>query len=200
MEINKIEDVIIPRRVIGVESGWEEEIAPIIEAYAYNVYEEPAAPVSAEEISACEQRLATTLPQDLKLFYQRFGAAKLTEILCPLPEFFCLGDNPAQLTDYTKEEQAVLKELVVFGEYLGNGNLWCFHKQTKEIYYFDHDTQPNINGMFATFYEYLQALLILTQGELGSHIEGIDKQCEEIVVSLIGQERVQKWLYYGGWE
>lgn len=199
MEINKIEDVIIPRRVIGVDAGWEEEIAPIMEAYAYNGYEEPAAPASAAEVSACEQRLGTTLPADLKLFYQRFGAARLTEILCPLPEFAAAGDDADWLANYPAEEQEALRELVVFGEYLGNGNLWCFHKQTKEIYYFDHDTQPNVSRMFATFYEYLQCLLILTQGELGSHVEGVEKQCEEMVVALIGRERVQKWLYYGGW-
>jgi hypothetical protein len=195
MEINSAAAVVIPQRVIGQEPGWEAEITPIIEAYAYDFSEELAAPASAAEISACEQRLQTALPEDLKLFYQRFGAAKLTEILLPVPEFFGLGENGAELPDGPAEEQALLRQLVVFGEYLGNGNLWCFHRQTKEIYYFDHDSRPTITRMFATFYEYLQALLILTQGELGAHIDGLEKHCEALVVTLIGPERVRKWLY-----
>jgi hypothetical protein len=200
MEVNKIDDIIVPQRVVGVNTGWEQEIAPIIAGYADHIMEDPTEPASAAEISACEQRLATTLPEDLKLFYLHFGAAKLSEILCPVQEFFCLGDNAEQLAEYTVEEQAVLKQLVVFGEYLGNGNLWCFHKQSKEIYYFDHDTQPNINCMFASFYEYLRALLVFTQGEMGSHVEELEEKCEAIVVSMIGQERVHKWRYFGGWE
>jgi hypothetical protein len=198
MEVNKIEDVIVPQRVIGVDAGWEQEIAPIIAGYADHIMEDPAAPVSADAIRACEQRLATTLPEDLKLFYLRFGTAKLGEILCPLEEF--VGCSAESMEGYTAEEQDVLQNMVVFGEYLGNGNLWCFHKQTKAIYYFDHDTEPNINGMFASFYEYLRALLVFTQGEMGSHIEGLEEECEAIVVSMIGQERVRKWRYFGGWE
>ncbi|HEX8425731.1 SMI1/KNR4 family protein [Hymenobacter sp.] len=197
MEVNTIKDVIIPQKAIGADIGWEQEIAPIIEGYAYHIDEEPAAPASPKEISACEKRLNTTLPEDLKLFYLRFGPAKLGEILCPLEEF--VGWSAESMESYTAEEQEVLKNMVVFGEYLGNGNVWCFHKQTKAIYYFDHDTRPTINGMFSSFYEYLRALLIFTQGEMGSHIEGLEDDCEAIVASLVGQERVRKWRYFGGW-
>ena len=73
-----------------------------------------------------------------------FGALELAERLCsvgqgnspiePLLEAFPgiieIADNDVVL--------ALTKELVVFGDYLGNGNMSCFHRQTEEVY-FDHD-------------------------------------------------------------
>ena len=101
---------------------------------------------------------------------------------------------------YNAAEQEVLRKLIVFGEFLGNGNVWCFHKDNKDIYYFDHDSVPNINRMFTSFYEYLQSLLIFTQAEIGQDINGIEQDCEKIVIDIIGEDRVKKWRYFNGWD
>jgi hypothetical protein len=202
MTIEKIEDVIIPRKIIGVDAGWEEEILPILQAYADYLGDEVSEATSIDNIKQCEKTLGTTLPNDLTLFYLRFGAARLTEGLFTVEEFQYLTANWGQsfLDHYNKEEQTVLSKLIVFGDYLGNGNVWCFHKDTKKIFYYNHDCKPNINQMFGTFYEYLQSLLIFTQGEIGQDIENLDKECEKLVVDLIGKDRVKVWQYFGGWD
>jgi len=202
MTIEKIEDVIIPRKIIGVDTGWEDEIFPILEAYSDYLGDEMSEATSDDSIRHCEKTLGTTLPDDLKLFYLRFGAARLTEGLFTVEEFQYLTTSWGQsfLDHYTKEEQDVLSKLIVFGDFLGNGNVWCFHKYTKKIFYYNHDSKPNINQMFGTFYEYLQSLLIFTQGEIGQDIEGFDKQVEKLVVDLIGQDQVKVWQYFSGWD
>jgi len=202
MTIEKIEDVIVPHKVIGVDTGWEDEILPILETYADYLGDEMSEATSADRIKKCEQTLGTTLPNDLKLFYLRFGAARLTEVLFNVEEFQYIAANWGQsfLDHYNKEEQTVLSKLIVIGDYLGNGNVWCFHKDTKEIFYYNHDSKPNINQMFRTFYEYLQSLLIFTQGEIGQDIENFDKECEKLVVDLIGKDRVRVWQYFSGWD
>jgi hypothetical protein len=202
MTIEKIEDVIVPRKIIGVDKGWEDEILPILETYADYLGDEISEATSADRIKKTEQTLGTTLPNDLKLFYLRFGAARLTEGLFNVEEFQYITANWGQsfLDLYNKEEQAVLSKLIVFGDYLGNGNVWCFHKDTKEIFYYNHDSKPNINQMFWTFYEYLQSLLIFTQREIGQDIKNFDKECEKLVVDLIGKDRVKVWQYFSGWD
>ena len=202
MLIEKIEDVIIPHKVIGVDTGWEVEILPILQAYVDYSGEEMAFATSEDSIKKCEKTLGTTLPNDLKLFYLRFGAAKLMEKLFNVEDFEYFTANCGQkfLDHYNKEEQDILSKLIVFGDYLGNGNVWCFHKDTKEIFYYNHDTKPNINQMSMTFYEYLQSLLIFTQGAIGDEIENLFNQCEKKVVELIGKDRVKVWQYFGGWD
>ena len=202
MLIEKVEDVIIPQKVIGVDTGWEVEILPILQAYVDYSGEEMAGATSEESIKKCEKALGTTLPNDLKLFYLRFGAAKLMEKLFDVEDFVYFTANCGQnfLDHYNKEQQDILSKLIVFGDYLGNGNVWCFHKDTKEIFYYNHDTKPNINQIFKTFYEYLQSLLIFTQGAIGDEIENLFNQCEKMVVELIGKDRVKVWQYFGGWD
>ena len=81
--------------------------------------------------------------------------------------------------------------------YLGNGNSWCFHANTKEIFYFKHDSRPNINGMFASFGQYIQSLIIFSQRDMADG--KLEEEIEEIVVGLIGQDRLRVWQYYEGW-
>ena len=201
MTIEKIEDVIIPQKIIGVGSGWEDEIFPILRTYADYLGDEMILATSADSIKRCEKTIGTALPNDLKLFYLRFGPALLQEKLFNVGEFQYISESwgKGMLGYFTKEEQNILSNLIVFGDYLGNGNVWCFHKYTKEIFYYNHDCKPNINQMFQTFYEYLQSLLIFTQGEIGQDIENFDKECEKLVVDLIGEDRVRVWQYFGGW-
>ena len=77
MTIEKIEDVIVPNKIIGIDTDWESEILPIIETYADYLGDEMSEGTSADRIKHCELTLCTTLPNDLKLFYLRFGAARL---------------------------------------------------------------------------------------------------------------------------
>jgi SMI1 / KNR4 family (SUKH-1) len=202
MEISKIEDIIIPIKPIEIGSGWEEEIFPIIEGYA-DFWGDTIVPATlVADIKTCEKRLGTVLPDDLKLFYLKFGAAKLMETLLNVDEFVYLSASwgKSYFDLYSKEEQEVISGLIVFGDYLGNGNLWCFQKDSKEIFYFNHDSKPNINGMFDKFSEYIHLLLIYSQGEMGQDIEGLEEEVEKIVVNKIGKDRVKVWQYYSGWD
>jgi len=150
MKIEKLSDVIIPTIPITNEADWLEEIFPIIEGYAGFSGTYKVEPTAQKEIDKCENRLNIKLPDDLKLFYLKFGPAYLMEKLLPVGEFEYLKDSfdDEYLELYSKEEQKMISGLIVFGDYLGCGNLWCFHKDSKEIFYFNHDTRPNINGMF----------------------------------------------------
>ncbi|MFV0605032.1 MAG: SMI1/KNR4 family protein [Niabella sp.] len=203
MEINKIEDVIVPTKPFVVGTGWEEEILPIIKSYSLDFWGDDmvdATPLA--DIEKCEKRLGTTLPNDLKLFYLKFGPARLMETLLSVEEFVYLSASwdKSYLDSYTKDEQEVISGLIVFGDYLGNGNLWCFQKDTKHIFYFNHDTRPNVNGMFDNFYDYIHSLLIYSQGEMGQEIEGLEAETEKLVVNQIGKERVKVWQYFTGWD
>jgi SMI1-KNR4 cell-wall len=202
MIVEQIEDVIVPHKVIGVNTGWEEEILPILEICANYFGGEMSNPTSEERIRKCEQTLGTSLPNDLKLFYLKFGVVKLMEELFEVEDFHFITKNLGAnfINDYNTQEQSVLSELIVFGDYLGNGDVWCFHKESKKIFFFKHDTVPNINQMFETFYEYLQSLLIFSQGIMVEGNENFDKAIEQLVVKLIGKERLKVWQYHSGWE
>lgn len=201
MEINKIEDILVPTKPIGA-NGWDQEILPVILGYADYVGDNLVSPASQAEIENAEKRLGATLPEDLRLFYLRFGNASLMETLLPVADFYYLSASwpESLLGRYTGEEREALSKLIVFGEFLGNGNVWCFHKDDKKIFYFVHDSRPNINGMFNTFAEYLKPLLIYSQGMvLGEGVEGIEEATEKMVIGLIGKDRVRVWQYFPGW-
>jgi len=202
MEIDKLEDIIIPANPIAAGTGWEDEIFPIIESYAAFWGNEMEAPTPIADIENCETRLGIKLPKDLKLFYLKFGPARLLEVLRPVQEFEYLTASwdKSHFDLYNTDEQKTIAGLIVFGDYVGNGNLWCFHKDTGNIFYFKHDSKPNINGMFDTFYDYLKPLLIYTQGEMGQHVEELEDEVAETVINLIGKDRVRVWQYYAGWE
>lgn len=194
-----IEDLIIPRKEIIPGTDWESEVRPILKSYADFIGDDMATPTTEAELKTCENNLKTSLPTDLRLFYSRFGAAKLQEGLLDVNDFHYINKDWGTqfLNNYTIPEQEVLSKLIVFGDFLGNGNCWCFHTDSKEIFYFKHDSKPNINGMFKTFGQYIQALIIFSQRDMA---EGeLDEEIESIVVELIGQERVKFWQYFGGW-
>ena len=201
MEINEIGDIIITGKPFTEGSGWEAEISSVIKAYSIHFYgTEPISATTLDEVEACEKRLGTILPEDLKLFYLEFGPARLTERLLNVSDFYYLSASwdDSYLNLYSKEEQEIINGLIVFGEYLGNGNLWCFQKDTKHIFYFNHDTVPNINGMFDNFYEYMHLLLLYTQAEMGQEIEGLEEAIEKLVIDKIGIDRVRVWQYITG--
>ena len=199
MKIERVEDIFIPRKEIRIGTGWEDELRPFLKAYADFMGDEMSVPAGDTELDKCENILKTTLPTDLRLFYKTFGPAKLQEGLFSPSDFNYLTRdwNKKFLDNYTSSEQDVLSKLIVFGDYLGNGNVWCFHADTKDIFYFKHDSRPNINGMFETFGQYIQSLVIFSQQEMADG--ELDDEIEKIVVGLIGQDRVRVWQYFGGW-
>ena len=80
IDINKKEDIIIPFEKIG-DNDWEVKTKIIIESLAENWSNELESPISIEEIDNLENRLGTTLPNGLKIFYNTFGIADIGEEL-----------------------------------------------------------------------------------------------------------------------
>jgi len=200
LEINKKEDIIIPFDKIG-EDNWENKTQLIIQSIAENWNDELKEPISIEEIQELENRLGTTLPNSLKSFYQKFGLADIGEQLQDLKEIGWIkniwAEQPQYGPDFTEQDKIYLPFLISFSDYLGNGNMFCFHSETKEIYYFDHDNKPYLTKMFNTVDEYLKGCLIFAQSDLFGEAEqeDVEEWTEEIVSKIIGEETVEKWRY-----
>ncbi len=196
LEINKKSDIIIPFEKIG-EDGWEIKTREIIESIAENFDDDLKDPLSNEEIEALESKLGTTLPEGLKRFYQTFGVADIgEELLGPdeigwVKEVF--GENAEYGPDFSDQDKEYLPYLITFSNYLGNGNLFCFHKETKEIYYFDHESRPYISRLFSSVDDYLRGCLIFAQVDFSD--EDIEGWLEEIVLDYVGNDVVRKWRY-----
>jgi hypothetical protein len=200
LEIDKKEDIIIPFDKIG-DDNWEVTTGLIIQSIADNWNDELKEPIPIEEIEKLENRLGTSLPNSLKTFYQKFGLAKIGEQLQDLNEIDWIkniwAEQPQYGPDFTGEDKIHLPFLVSFSDYLGNGNMFCFHSETKEIYYYDHDNRPYLTKMFDTVDEYLKGCLIFVQSDLFGEAdqEDVEEWTEEIVSDIIGEETVQKWRY-----
>lgn len=197
IEIHKKEDILIPFKQIG-DADWKINTQKIIEEIADNFGYDLKKPVSKEEILALENKLGTTLPENLKLFYQTFGIADIGEQLQDFTEVDWIkdiwADAPQYGPDFTEEDNKVLPYLISFSDYLGNGNMFCFHSETKAIYYYDHDDAPYLTKMFDTVDDYLKGCLIFAQNDFSDHKE-VDNWTEEIVSDLVGQQTVKKWRY-----
>lgn len=157
-------------------------------------------PISTSEINALESRLGTTLPDGLKLFYSTFGIADIGEELQSFEDIIWikhLWENNPYGPEFSQEDKISLPYLISFSDYLGNGNMLCFHSETKEIYYYDHDTRPFITKMFENVDDYIKGCLIFAQTDLFGDVkqEKVDKWTEEIVSDLIGNSTVRKWRY-----
>lgn len=200
LEINKKEDIVIPFDKIG-DAHWDTNTAFIINAIAYNWGDDLKDPISVDEIKKLETRLGTTLPESLKAFYLQFGLADIGEQLQEFDEIGWIKDiwaaNPQYGPDFTEADQQYLPFLVTFSDYLGNGNMFCFHSETKEIFYYDHESQPYFTKMFDTFDEYLKCCLIFAQSDLFGEADqnDVEEWAEEIVSEIMGVETVKKWRY-----
>ena len=200
LEINRREDIIIPFDKIG-EDNWESKTQLIIQSIAENWNDELKLPISNEEILEVENRLGTTLPNSLKIFYQKFGLADIGEQLQDLKEIGWIkniwAEQPQYGPDFTEEDNIHLPFLVSFSDYLGNGNMFCFHSETKEIYYFDHDNKPYLTKLFNTVDEYLKGCLIFAQSDLFGEVEqeDVEEWTEKIVSEIVGEETIKKWRY-----
>ncbi|MBK9579482.1 MAG: SMI1/KNR4 family protein [Fibrobacteres bacterium] len=200
LEIRSKTDILIPFNRIGDE-GWETKTLLIIQAIAANWNRKLPKALSTEEIIELENRLGTTLPEGLKMFYQTFGIADISETLQGLSEIGWIKDIwagvPQYAPNFTESEQAILPHLVSFSDYLGNGNMFCFHRETKAIYYYDHDSKPYLSKIFDTVDDYIKGCLIFAQSDLFTDVaqEMVDTWTEEIVSEILGANTVKKWRY-----
>lgn len=200
-EINKKSDIAIPFHSIG-DDDWEIQTRNIIQAIVDNWDDEIAVPCSALDIQQLELRLKVKLPASLKLFYQIFGIADIGEQLQSCEDIDFLHNiwakTPEYAPDFAEADLDVLPFLITFSDYLGNGNMFCFHVNTHEIYYFDHDSKPYLSKMFDRVDDYLKGCLIFAQADLfGLNIdqEQVEQWVEEVAVRLFGQATVNKWRY-----
>ncbi len=205
LEIYQKSDIIVPFEKIG-ENGWQEKTKIILEALADNWGNELPKPKTNEEITELEKRLNTALPNGLRLFYQTFGIADIGEELMRFSDigrtndiWFKNGEYIEYAPDFNEEDKAVLPYLVHFSDYLGNGNMFCFHSQTHEIYYYDHESgAPYFTKLFDTADDYIKACLIHCQANLfGENIDEdeVMRWTEEITAEIFGKEVIRKWRY-----
>ncbi|MDR2920347.1 MAG: SMI1/KNR4 family protein [Tannerella sp.] len=201
IEIAKKEDIVIPFDKIG-EKNWETETREIIQSLAEMWNDDLPEPKTDEEIKSLEDKLGAKLPDSLKLFYKTFGIAPIGEQLMDFNEIGWIKDiwaeAPEYGPDFTDGDKEVLPFLITFSDYLGNGNMFCFHRDTKEVYYFDHDDQPYLTKLFDTVDDYLKGCLIFCQTDLfkdGINQREVEQWTEEIVSGLYGQKTLKKWRY-----
>ncbi|MBC3908583.1 SMI1/KNR4 family protein [Undibacterium umbellatum] len=176
----------------------------VITAYASlwegHVTEAHFKPVSETELLDLETRLSCPLPSALKSYHQEFGALSLTEKLCSVSQD---SDTPIQplleaypgIVDMLEhEDEQVLRlfeDMIVFGDYLGNGNMFCFLRESGEVFYFDHDDDNLLCPFFTSVEEYLDALMIRCLAEIHENEEaGL-----ELLAQRYGPKLVRKWLY-----
>ncbi|WP_223196285.1 SMI1/KNR4 family protein [Diaphorobacter ruginosibacter] len=174
----------------------------VIAAYADSWEGHPSAPRIAPapeaSIAECEARIGCELPEGLARYHREFGALGLSETLCSVsPE----GSEPIQpLIDaypglaereLSEEEQALAEQMVAFSDYLGNGNMFCFHRETKAVWYFDHDADPALTLFSAHVPDYLDALMLKMLAEV--HDE--EEKGEALLVEKFGKALVRKWMY-----
>ncbi|MBW1296350.1 SMI1/KNR4 family protein [Aquimarina litoralis] len=201
MDIKSKSEIIIPFENIGDEN-WSNKTEYIISELADNWGDELPPSISSQEIFELEKRLGTTLPDGLKLFYQEFGVANVGEQLQNFTEIGWIKDiwkdQPEYGPDFSDEDNKHLSFLVSFSDYLGNGNMFCFHSETKEIYYYDHDTKPFLTKLFDDVSDYLKGCLVSCQAELFNQEIGqeqVEEWCEEILNEMFDEHIVKKWRY-----
>jgi hypothetical protein len=74
---------------------------------------------------------------------------------------------------------------------LGNGNMFCFHRENGSVYYFDHDSEPLLTKFFDDAQTYLNALMLITLAE----VHEADERGEALLISKFGEALVRKWMY-----
>ena len=200
IQINKKSDIIIPFNKIG-ENNWAIHTGKIITSLAENWNDNLAKPIQEEDFVQLEKRLSVSLPNSLKLFYKTFGIANIGEELQAFDEIEWLKNiwtDENSYPYYSEEDKKVIPHLITFSNYLGNGNMFCFHAESHKIYYFDHDTQPYITKLFDCIDDYIKGCLIQAQIDLfGEDVEQniVEEWVEQILIELFGLDTVKKWLY-----
>lgn len=161
----------------------------------------PLTPVNNKAFEALEQRLGCAIPRLLRIYHEQIGALNLAETLCSVTlEQYAniepLSDAYPGITDILEDapdadqQWKLVNQLVAFGDYLGNGNLWCFHRETGQVWYFDHDSAPMLTQMFDDVGQYIDVLMFKCL--LNVHDE---EDNEDLLREHLGNEIVNKWMY-----
>jgi SMI1 / KNR4 family (SUKH-1) len=153
-------------------------------------------PTSEATLVRLEKALGCPLPGALRQYHLTFGVSKLAETI-NVPDIDDdygikpLLDAYPGIVDMNlpKSDLKLARQLIAFGDYLGNGNMWCFHREGQAVYYFDHDSRPALTLVFKDVETYLNALMVL-------NIAGDDDDAAEAVLrARLGDETVEKWRY-----
>lgn len=161
----------------------------------------PLTPVKPEDVVALEQRLDCPLPPLLRTYHEQIGTLDLAETLCSVTPAKYASIEPLHnaypgISDILEDAPdadalwALVRQLVVFGDYLGNGNMWCFHRKTGEVWYFDHDSSPMLTQIFSDAGQYLDVLMFMCL--LAVHGE---EDNEDVLRERLGDAVVEKWMY-----
>ncbi|MDO6646479.1 SMI1/KNR4 family protein [Acinetobacter guillouiae] len=200
IEIDHKTDIIIPFNKIG-DPEWDVKTRLILESLADLNDDEIAPAIDDEQILKLEQRLNCRLPESLTIFYQHFGIADIGEQLQQFDDIGYLKDiwanAPQYAPEFSQADLAVLPHLITFSDYLGNGNMFCFHDISKEIYYFDHDDTPYLSKILECVDDYIKGCLILVQSEFfaEAHPDEVDEWVEERFIALFNEQILKKWRY-----
>ncbi|WP_182286372.1 SMI1/KNR4 family protein [Comamonas testosteroni] len=189
-----------------------------LQAHAW-MDEEPAQakPFGRAELRLCEWRLGCNLPEPLRDYLLQLGVLDWAErllsprfdLLAPDADMDAIG--PVQvvfpgivdIVEMSTPQQAQalkaqLNELVVFGDYLGNGNLWCFDRRDGSVWYLDHDSSPLLTRMFDDVGDYLDALALMSLCRSHAVAQGRgdgDEQAEVLLGERFGRALIRKWMY-----
>ncbi|MBL5979643.1 SMI1/KNR4 family protein [Comamonas sp. NyZ500] len=189
-----------------------------LQAHAW-MDEEPAQvkPFSRAELRLCEWRLGCALPQSLRDYLLQLGVLDWAErllsprfdLMAPDADMDAIGSvqvvfpGIADIVEMSAPQQALaleaqLSELVVFGDYLGNGNLWCFDRRDGSVWYLDHDSSPLLTRMFDDVGDYLDALALMSLCRSHAVAQGRDdgdEQAEVLLEKRFGRALIRKWMY-----
>lgn len=175
------------------------------------------APFSHAELRLCEWRLGCQLSPSLRDYLLQLGVLDWVERLLsprfdlqtPDSDMDAIGPvcvvfpGVADIVEMSKPEQvqaltAALQQLVAFGDYLGNGNLWCFDRRDGTVWYLDHDSSALLTRMFDDVADYLDALALMAlcraHGIAGGRGDG-DEKAKAMLSQRFGRELVKKWMY-----
>jgi hypothetical protein len=181
----------------SVRMAWYQSVLAAYVALWDEDGESPWLPITAVTLNNLEQRIGCPLPPLLRQYHQNLGVLDLAETLCSAN----VGDVPIQrLKDaypgfvdlaISESDSILADSLIVFSDYLGNGNMFCFHSETAAVYYFDHDTPPVLTRFFAGVEEYFDALMILCLAEVHDQ----DDVGEALLTERFGRKLVEKWMH-----
>lgn len=170
----------------------------VVEAYGLLWHGHPRQariePVSEEEIVALERRIGTSLPEALRTYHQRLGALNLAETLCSVvPSKNAIQTLEEAFPAFREVgvEPSVARDMIVFGDSLGSGNLFCFERRAADVFFFDHDDGPPLTRFFADPDAYIEALMIKCLAEVHEDADA----GKQLLVSRLGKPLVRKWMY-----
>ena len=174
-------------------------------------------PFSPAELRLCEWRLGGKLPEALRDYLLQLGVLDWAERLlsprfdlkAPDEDMDAIGPVSVvfpgvadivemQGPEHSSQLQAELQQLVAFGDYLGNGNLWCFDRRDGSVWYLDHDSSPLLTRVFEDAGNYLDALVMMAlcraHAIAGGRGDG-DEVAEVMLSQRLGKDLIEKWMY-----